>query len=70
MLGQIALAVLSAACMTDQNDATREASSNQVAIQRERAEADIAIGKEKTKQQIIGGIFEFLNSYTKDKGQV
>ncbi|MCI8748137.1 MAG: hypothetical protein HFH67_09755 [Lachnospiraceae bacterium] len=70
MLGQIALAVLSAACMTDQNDATREASSNQVAIQRERAEADIAIEKEKTKQQIIGGIFEFLNSYTKDKGQV
>ena len=57
MLGQIALAVLSAACMTDQNDATREASSNQVAIQRERAEADIAIEKEKTKQQIIGGIF-------------
>lgn len=45
MLGQIALAVLSAACMTDQNDATREASSNQVAIQRERAEADIAIEK-------------------------
>lgn len=70
MLGQIALALLSAACMTDQNDATREASSNQVAIQRERAEADIAIEKEKTKQQIIGGIFEFLNSYTKDKGQV
>ena len=70
MLGQIALAVLSAACMTDQNDATREASSNQVAIQRERAEADIAIEKDKTKQQIIGGIFEFLNSYTKDKGQV
>ena len=70
MLGQIALAVLSAACMTDQNDATREASSNQVAIQRERAEADIDIEKEKTKQQIIGGIFEFLNSYTKDKGQV
>ena len=70
MLGQIALAVLSAACMTDQNDATREASSNQVAIQRERAEADIAIEKEKTKQQIIGGIFEFLNSYTKNKGQV
>lgn len=47
MLGQIALAVLSAACMTDQNDATREANSNQVAIQKERAEADILLLKKK-----------------------
>lgn len=40
MLGQIALALLSAACVTDQNDATREANSNQAAIQRECAEAN------------------------------
>lgn len=63
MLGQIALAVLSAACMTDQNDATREASSNQAAIQKECAEANTAIEKEKTKQQITEGIFEFLKFF-------
>lgn len=40
MLGQIALALLSAACVTDQNDTTREANSNQAAIQRECAEAN------------------------------
>ncbi len=70
MLGQIAMAVLSAACMTDSNDAKREESSTQLAIAEKGAEKEIAIEKEKTKQQIIGGIFDFLNSYTKGKGQV
>lgn len=62
MLGAIALALLSAACESDRNDAQRTASTNQLQMESTRAVADLAIEKERTKQQIIGSIFQVINT--------
>lgn len=62
MIGEIALALLSGAVACDDNETKKQQSMYEYEMQKRRNEAEISIAKEQTKQQIIGGVFDLLNS--------
>lgn len=68
MIGEIALGLLEAVCITDSQDVERKNREDEMKTVMHTNETNIKIEKERTKQQIIGGIFDLLSACASESG--